>query len=369
MDLFKVLGIIVLLGAIQGFTLCIYLYPKRKVNSSAFVFFTLFLCSLAFFNFVYALLILQIDIISTPLPYKYLIGVGFFFYIKRNITHQGKPLYSSKEYFLLIPAIIYGIIRTHWFILIITGTNTSIIYEVYQTRFFTYNEFAYLCFNLFLVITAIKWLRKYQNLVNITGKKRHDWQWLKRFSMVFLGFTLFNLVHQILTVVFSAEDSGPVYVILLLLNSVFIYWIGFVGFSKANLLFKPLKYTPPKQNAAPSKSIAIATKLQHAIEVEEVFTNPHLNIEQLATQLEVSSKVLSRFINETHQVNFSEYIMHYRIEKVKQLLTSPDEDKYTLVFIAEKSGFNSKSSFNASFKKHTGLTPRQYRQQLSPKKV
>ena len=156
---------------------------------------------------------------------------------------------------------------------------------------------------------------------------------------------------------------------VLLVNSVFIYWIGFIGFSKSSLLFKAFKLKDDNTTALNEKSEVIKAKLQQAIEVEEVFTNPNLKIEQLAIQLEVSSKELSRFINETYQKNFSEYINHHRIEKVKKLLASPDDEKYTLVFIAEKSGFSSKSSFNATFKKITGCTPRQYRQQLSLKNV
>jgi len=311
------------------------------------------------------------DFTSLPIPYKYLIGVGFFFYIKSNITDQERPLYSSKEYLLFIPAILYSILRTYWFILKVTGINSHIIFEVYQTRFFTYNEFVYLSFDLLLTIFAIRWLKKHGPRINLSGQKLKNWHWLQRFSWVFLGFTLCNLLHQVLTVVFQVQDSALVYAIVLLLNSVFIYWIGFIGFSKSDLLFKKFNIKKEKQitDTSQTKEMLLYTKLQKAMEVDEVFTNPHLKIEQLAAQLEVSSKELSRFINETHHVNFSEYVTHYRIEKVKTLLESPDEEKYTLVFIAEKSGFSSKSSFNASFKKLTGLTPRQYRQKFSSKKV
>lgn len=373
MDFNFFLGIIILLGAIQGFTICVYLYPKRVINPMAFRFFVVFLLSLALFNFLYAFKFLKIFIVPVPFPYKYLIGVGFFFYIKSNITHQSKVLYSPKAYYLFIPAIAYGILRIYWFILFITDINRNIMFEVYQTRFFTYNEFVYLSFDLMLAIFAIRWLKKYQHKVNISGQKLKNWQWLNRFSWVFLGFTLCNLLQQIFTLVFSAQDSGLVYSLILLLNSAFIYWIGFIGFSKSDLLFKKFNLTNEKSSFSADhskvKSNLIEHKLKKAIEIEEVFTNPSLKIEQLAIQLEVSSKELSRFINETYQKNFSEYINHHRIEKVKKLLASPDDEKYTLVFIAEKSGFSSKSSFNASFKKITGLTPRQYRQQLPLKNV
>ena len=107
-----------LLGAIQGFTLCIYLYPKRKANPLAFKFFVLFLFNLAFFNFTYAMLLLLGDTFSLPIPYEYLIGVGFFFYIKSNITDQGKVLFTPKEYLLFIPAILYhSFIKFHLYLL------------------------------------------------------------------------------------------------------------------------------------------------------------------------------------------------------------------------------------------------------------
>jgi AraC-like DNA-binding protein len=60
-------------------------------------------------------------------------------------------------------------------------------------------------------------------------------------------------------------------------------------------------------------------------------------------------------------MSFSDYINQQRIEKVKKLLKSEDQKKYTLLAIAENAGFSSKSSFNAVFKKMTGLTPTQYK--------
>jgi len=60
-------------------------------------------------------------------------------------------------------------------------------------------------------------------------------------------------------------------------------------------------------------------------------------------------------------MNFSEFLNQYRIEKVKELLRSSEANKYTLVTLAEAAGFSSKSSFNAIFKKMTGMTPSAYK--------
>jgi AraC-like DNA-binding protein len=62
-------------------------------------------------------------------------------------------------------------------------------------------------------------------------------------------------------------------------------------------------------------------------------------------------------------MNFSEFLNFHRIEKVKEFLKSSEAKKYTLVTLAEVAGFNSKSSFNATFKKMVGVTPSAYKNQ------
>jgi len=49
------------------------------------------------------------------------------------------------------------------------------------------------------------------------------------------------------------------------------------------------------------------------------------------------------------------------VEEVKAKLLDPENDKYTLLGLAAEAGFNSKSSFNALFKHHTGMTPSEFK--------
>ena len=58
--------------------------------------------------------------------------------------------------------------------------------------------------------------------------------------------------------------------------------------------------------------------------------------------------------------NFNEFVNHYRVEAFKALAKDPAKAHITLIGLAYESGFNSKTVFNASFKKETGLTPKQY---------
>jgi AraC-like DNA-binding protein len=52
------------------------------------------------------------------------------------------------------------------------------------------------------------------------------------------------------------------------------------------------------------------------------------------------------------------------VEEVKRDLADGEKQHLKILSLALDAGFNSKSSFNAIFKKHTGLTPSEYRKKL-----
>ena len=98
---------------------------------------------------------------------------------------------------------------------------------------------------------------------------------------------------------------------------------------------------------------------------EKPYLNPDLTLPQLALELNTSTHQLSRIINEHYGRNFYDFINGYRIEEVKDKLFDPDFYNFSLLGIAFESGFNSKSAFNRTFKKATGLTPSEYKKTQS----
>ena len=97
------------------------------------------------------------------------------------------------------------------------------------------------------------------------------------------------------------------------------------------------------------------------MEDDKLYQQPNLNLNEVAQVLRCNPKQLSKLINEEFDQNFSDYINQYRIEEVKQKLHLKEYEHYTILAIAMDAGFNSKSSFNAVFKKSTGLTPSAFR--------
>jgi AraC-like DNA-binding protein len=95
------------------------------------------------------------------------------------------------------------------------------------------------------------------------------------------------------------------------------------------------------------------------------YLESELTLDQLAAQLSLKPRLLSRSINEMLGQNFFDFINHYRIEEARRLLTNPKDEKITILEVLYEVGFNSKSSFNTLFKKYTGLTPTEFRKNQS----
>ncbi|MBK7028552.1 MAG: AraC family transcriptional regulator [Bacteroidales bacterium] len=86
-------------------------------------------------------------------------------------------------------------------------------------------------------------------------------------------------------------------------------------------------------------------------------------MDDVAVLLHTNSKYISQVINEYYEQNFYNYINSHRIEEAKSIIRMPGSEKYSLQGIANMVGFSSKSTFNKAFKKFTGNTPSEYRNQ------
>ncbi len=101
--------------------------------------------------------------------------------------------------------------------------------------------------------------------------------------------------------------------------------------------------------------------LQKFMVEHEPYLDPDLHVEKLALLLHMPVKELSTLINQYMRQNFFNFVNGYRIEKAKLLLSEQQNSKRTVLQILYDVGFNSKSSFNTAFKKHTGQTPTSFR--------
>jgi len=128
--------------------------------------------------------------------------------------------------------------------------------------------------------------------------------------------------------------------------------------------------TQPKYNNSPiikENKPEYLRKIIDSMESEHLYLDPLLTQNKLSEKLGINRFYISQVINEYLGKSFPDFVNAYRVKKTKALLKSDKGQYYTLLAIAYESGFNSKTSFNIVFKKHTGHTPSAYRKLLQEK--
>jgi len=135
---------------------------------------------------------------------------------------------------------------------------------------------------------------------------------------------------------------------------------------QATFRITQLPPNPDKQiQIAPPKALMSGAEIDMVLEIFEKgmnekkwFQNPSLSLRELAENVNISSNKLSWLLNERIGQNFNEYINTFRLENFKENALNPANSHLTLLGLAYESGFNSKSTFNAFFKKNEGMTPK-----------
>lgn len=116
-----------------------------------------------------------------------------------------------------------------------------------------------------------------------------------------------------------------------------------------------------KQEQAYQKSLL---QLKTYMTEEKPYLNPSVTIQDIAVAIEIPVRDLSLLINHKLEQHFYDFINTYRIGHAMEILKDGTKNKVTISEILYEVGFNSKSSFNTAFKKHTGDTPTDYRKKL-----
>ena len=103
----------------------------------------------------------------------------------------------------------------------------------------------------------------------------------------------------------------------------------------------------------------IRRKLDEGFEQRAVHRDGRLSLRSLCAELRENAHYVSQVINQDLQVSFFDLVNRHRVREAMCLLTQqPDRP---VLEIALAVGFNSKSTFNAAFRQHAGLTPTAFR--------
>ena len=206
-------------------------------------------------------------------------------------------------------------------------------------------------------------IRVIVGLKSLEKKERYKYSLANKFYImmaVLLGVWTFLILLN-----FKVYDMGvatltynPLWVVM----SMIIYWM------LIEVLLNPKQFFSysfgSSSNGFPIEQVeAYKSQLLHIMKDQRAYLDPALSLDKLAKQLEMNPKYLSLVINNGFNKNFYEFVNEYRIAEVKERLLDPSYSHLTIAAIANEAGFNSKSSFNSIFKKHTNSTPKEFLKQ------
>lgn len=115
----------------------------------------------------------------------------------------------------------------------------------------------------------------------------------------------------------------------------------------------------------PEEAAAGSFIAQNAVKYIEENYAEKLKLSDVADHVYVSQWHLSKVLNQHVEKSFSDILNHVRIEKAKELLWEPS---LRIGDIAEKVGFLDMAHFSRVFKKYTGLSANEFRNQMKSEK-
>ncbi len=215
-----------------------------------------------------------------------------------------------------------------------------------------------------------KWIA-YQEFLKqeVSNKEGVDISWVRFFMIIFLLINLFFLFSLFAAIHLSSGSWHAQTTALIFSLSVFA--LGYKGvlqkelFQKSDPILSDAISAPLPDKVVTKPDEELLNRLLEYMNHQRPYLDAELTLSSLATGLSISRSQLSSLINEGIGDNFYDFINKYRVEEVKRLMIDPQVKNYNLLGIALEAGFKSKSTFNLIFKRFTGLTPTEYRKNLS----
>jgi AraC-like DNA-binding protein len=370
----SIINIIILAGIIQGFFISLLFYLKKNILFNKLFALILFTISLAL---LVAYLQNVLDYKAYPFLIKLSIPLPLVFipallvYLKKLTgTYQKNKKTNFLLFLPLFLIIIYNLpfyfgsneLKIEHFTRCDINGSPSLsdsLEDIFVELTVTFISFL-------AVIEAGIYRRRVKQVFSNLSKAKIGW-------IRFLAGTMFTLTFfaLILTIGRLFSDKVPVELnfITAMGSTAAIFYIGYYllihpdAFSEVSTALTSIneRNNNGKEPSVESKDaiyLDSEIKIIHCLETEKLYLNPELTLADLAGEIDLPPYLTSKVINQNLDTNFYSLITQYRLQHVKRELLK--ESGESIIEIAYRSGFNSKTNFYESFKKETGLSPSEF---------
>jgi len=364
-----IIVLLLMLGAIHGFILAVFLWTIRGVFALAnrilawiILLFSLIILMHTLFHIGYSLdfgflpsLRRLLQTLFGPLLIYYAVALLFgplvYFYVVA--LTQGNFRFKRSHIIHFLPALVVAFAVVPW---IFRGDDSSIHQHGSDWASKVSGWLAFVHALTYVGIAAGK--LKSSGDAAKSKRERSKLKWLRLFLIAFVTTWIGAIFMEVYGG--NAESWNYVWIIA----SIFIYTVGYIGMKRPEI-FTGSERTYRKYERStltPENARIYLQKLDDLMQEEKPFLKSDITLSILAQKLSISTHHLSQIINQYFHQNFFDYINQRRIEEAKLIMANPKKQHLNISAIAYEVGFNSISAFNTAFKKHTDLTPSKFKQ-------
>lgn len=369
---------VLIAGMALLFLLMIFLF-KARTHYSKNLLIVFFASSFFFLLYYYAFLHRSRELGAFALLFGngagYLLGPLTYFYLKALIL-PNKKIFPSLWIHLIPFFCCWFVISLPVSISMATsylntyGKNYAAIADYLNLM-----ENAYFLGYIIITYQLTQRVRK-ASLENYSSLKHTDLSWFYRLLVGLLIIVILDSVFSIYELNYPMIPWNIGTIVAFLFIVLYSY-LGYMGIFQSNILLpefvvnKTIQETGKEKNVisvqstvgiADQEANELKSRLYELLDSEKLYLNESLNLTDLAESMDISSRKLSEFLNKNLNINFYTLINDYRVAEVQEKLKGRESKKYTLLALAQDSGFQSKASFNRIFKNKTGMSPSKYRQ-------
>lgn len=355
-------SIIVLLGIAQGLFLVFSLRRIKDVNKDANQLLTVFVLLITLTMIGRFLLDIHVDLtflsfIALPDSIIFLYGPVLYLYLQKLLI---KPIKRPKLLAHFIPAILFIISN------IPSLLNESNIFHLLWVEFtrvrFIVIEGGAIVHNIIYFYLGASLVLEYQKSSNNEFSFKQFPSYLKAiFALIALTLIVWGISYISWVTanynILSAIGYRTVWIILPFI----MYTLGFFAIRQPELFKINPEYSLEKDAVIDNEDLEILKeKVAKSMQEHRPFLNPRFTLQGLSELTGIKPHLLSKVINKGFELNFSDYINSYRVEEFKELVMKEEKREFTLLAVALEAGFNSKTTFNTTFRKFTNTTPREF---------
>jgi AraC-like DNA-binding protein len=368
---FRLIDILIVLAIFQLLVFAFALQMRKSTRQLNQLYLSLFFFSLAS-NILNFLLFRKTDFFITSWtvhlfylgsPFAFVYAPAFYLYLRTFAAGQIHNAKRASAHF--IPFVVYMVYILLAFLPLTTDEKRTLLQHggLLSPALYQFLIISLHIQVLVYVVLSLHQILRFRNRLKdqFASADKLNFSWISSISGVILCLWLLDLLRFFAS--YFLENIRNSLEIALFTG--FLIFCNFFLFKAWSYRFISIEEDVRNDGKKLSLSELIRTKYQQQLiqfmTEHKPFLDPEITLTELANRVHIPPRSLSEVINISFGQNFYDFINTFRIRESQRLIATDDDPDKTILEVLFEVGFNSKSSFNTAFKKHTGMTPTEYR--------